>query len=75
MDFSGGVAENIDFSVERYSEIEDKRSQLFDMLHKEADDHSIVCFTLNVSLFLLFYINIYFLSFDFNSIFLKLCSI
>lgn len=47
VDFTGGVSEVIDFSVERYSEIEDKRSQLFDILLKESNDHSIICFTLS----------------------------
>lgn len=51
VDFTGGVSEVIDFSVERYSEIEDKRSQLFDILLKESNDHSIICFTLSVSSF------------------------
>lgn len=48
VDFTGGVSELIDFSLERYTEIEDKRSQLFQLLQKETDDHSIICFTLNV---------------------------
>ncbi|BES88870.1 calpain_III [Nesidiocoris tenuis] len=49
VDFTGGVCETVDLTAGRYADIEDKRSQLFDLLRKENIDHSIVCFSVAVS--------------------------
>lgn len=50
VDFTGGVCETIDLRAGQYNEIEENRSQLFDIIRKEMSEHSLICFTLNVSI-------------------------
>nr|CAD7199159.1 unnamed protein product [Timema douglasi] len=49
VDFTGGVSETVDLRAEDYSGNEEKRSHLFDSLHTEMNNHSLLCATVMVS--------------------------
>nr|CAD7591791.1 unnamed protein product [Timema genevievae] len=50
VDFTGGVSETLDLRAEDYSGNEEKRSHLFDSLHTEMNNHSLICATVTVNI-------------------------
>lgn len=50
VDFTGGVSEVVDIQAEEFSTMEDKRVDFFNMLLHETASHSLMCFTVIVSI-------------------------
>jgi hypothetical protein len=50
VDFTGGVSEVVDLQAGGYADSEDKRASLLETLQTELADHSIMCFTVVVSI-------------------------
>lgn len=49
VDFTGGVSQVIRFNAEEYSDIDDKKTSLFELLQEEIKDHSLLCSIITVS--------------------------